>query len=56
MAAIKKMRSTKPKDQVFYEYVLSDYADWFAHKIAVGIDACGLPSTEISAETLEYFE
>ncbi|MEP1535555.1 MAG: hypothetical protein ABJZ56_03525 [Paracoccaceae bacterium] len=56
MAAIKKMSSTKPRDKVFYEYVLSEYSDWFTDKIAVGIDAHGLPSTEISAETLEYFE
>lgn len=56
MAAIKKMRSTKPQDQIFYEYVLAKHADWFAEKIAIGIDAHGLPSTEISAETLGYFE
>jgi len=56
MAAIKKMRATKPQDSAFYEYVLAGYADWFAEKIEIGIEAHGLPSTEISAEALNFFE
>ncbi|WP_031323998.1 DDE-type integrase/transposase/recombinase [Rhodobacter capsulatus] len=56
MAAIKKMTAAKPKDRIFYEYVLAEHADWFAHKIKVGIQARGLPSNEMTAEEIDWFE
>lgn len=56
MAAIKKMRETRPQDKVFYEYVLAKHAEWFADKIATGIQGKGLPSTEISAREVDRFE
>lgn len=56
MAAIKKMTATRPQDRIFYEYVLAQYADWFADKIALGIERRGLPSTEISKKEVDWFE
>jgi transposase InsO family protein len=56
MAAIEKMRATKPLDKKFYEFVLAKHADWFDGKIQSGIEAHGLPSTELKEETLEWFE
>ncbi|PZX06851.1 DDE-type integrase/transposase/recombinase [Celeribacter halophilus] len=56
MAAIEKMRATKPQDKKFYEYVLAKHASWIDEKIQSGIEAHGLPSTELKEETLEWFE
>jgi transposase InsO family protein len=56
MSAIKEMRSTKPNDKQFYEYVLVKYADWIDGKIQTGVETHGLPSTELREETLKWFE
>ncbi len=56
MAAIKKMTATKPRDRLFYEYVLAEHADWFARKIRVGIQTHGLPSPEVTADQIDWFE
>lgn len=56
MAAIKKMTATNPRDHVFYEYVLTEHADWFAQKIRVGVQTHGLPSPELTAEEIDRFE
>lgn len=56
MAAIKKMTASKPRDREFYEHVLAEHSDWFAQKIRVGVQAHGLPSTEITPEEVDWFE
>lgn len=56
MAAIKKMTTSNPRDREFYEYVLAEHANWFAQKIKVGVQNHGLPSTEVTASEIDWFE
>lgn len=56
MAAIKEMTKTRPQDRIFYEHVLLEHANWFQNKIASAVEKHGLPSTEIDAKTLDWFE
>ncbi|MEP2983666.1 MAG: hypothetical protein ABJN39_19565 [Sulfitobacter sp.] len=56
MAAIKEMTRTRPQDRVFYEHVLLEHTKWFQGKIASAVEKHGLPSTEIDADTLSWFE
>lgn len=56
MAAIKEMTKTRPQDRIFYEHVLLEHANWFQNKIAAAVERHGLPSTEIDASTLNWFE
>lgn len=56
MAAIKAMRASRSQDRDYYEYTLAKYADGQAEKIAAGVSKHGLPSTEVTAEELDWFE
>jgi Mu transposase, C-terminal len=56
MAAIKEMTASRPQDRSYYEYVLARYADGLAEKIRSGVKKHGLPSPEVTAEEIDWFE
>lgn len=56
MAAIQRMRASKPEDKDFYAYVLARHVDWVAQRIELGVQKRGLPATDISVLEVEQFE